>query len=84
MEVLYSDEFAKQLRTIRDGSLRERVAKAIEKIMDDPCAGKPLRYELVGKRSLRVSPFRIIYEYDEASGRLFFHSFGHRKSVYGE
>jgi len=60
LDVLYSGEFAKQLRTIRDGFLKERVTKAIEKIMGDPFSGKPLRYELVGKRSLRVSPFRII------------------------
>ncbi len=82
LKILYSEEFAKQLKPIKDATLKERAIKAIEKIIENPLAGKPLRYGLIGKRSLRVSPFRIVYEYRENAGMLVFHSFGHRKTVY--
>ena len=50
------------------------------KLMDHPEAGKPLKYELKGKRSLRVPPFRIIYSIDGENIDII--TFGHRDDVY--
>lgn len=52
----------------------------VDKLIADPQAGRPLRYGLQGKRSLRLPPFRIIYEID--GERLILHSFENRDTVY--
>lgn len=41
--------------------LRRKVRAGFDRIQSDPDAGKPLKEELTGLRSLRVSRFRIIY-----------------------
>ncbi|VUT26405.1 MAG: Plasmid stabilization system protein [Candidatus Methanolliviera sp. GoM_oil] len=64
VRVEYTKEFRDDLRKIRDGNLRNKIRKAIEKIIDSPGKGKPLKYELKGLRSVRVPPFRIIYKYN--------------------
>jgi hypothetical protein len=43
--------------------MQSKVKKIVEKIIDNPNIGKPLRYELTGLRSVRVPPFRILYEH---------------------
>jgi len=75
-KVFCSDEFAKQLRSFRGNASKGMLNKAIEKIMGDPLSGKPLSYELAGKRSLRISHFRIIYAYEKNTGTITLHSAG--------
>ena len=52
----------------------------VEKIRTDPEVGKPLSYDLAGKRSLRISSFRIIYEYKD--GKVILKTFDNRDKVY--
>lgn len=52
----------------------------VDKLIADPHCGRPLRYDLQGKRSLRLPPFRIIYEID--GDRLILHAFENRDMVY--
>jgi len=42
-------------------SLKKKIRKALEAIGEDPHIGKPLRDELKGLWSFRVSRYRIIY-----------------------
>jgi len=60
--------------------MQGKIKKIVEKIIDNPDIGKPLRYELTGLRSVRVPPFRILYEY--SGDCLIFHTFEHRDTVY--
>ena len=80
MIVEYTDEFARSIRTVRDGKVRLRIKKMVDKVIADPHCGRPLRYDLQGKRSLRLPPFRIIYEVD--GDRLILHTFENRDLVY--
>jgi mRNA interferase RelE/StbE len=82
MDVEYTDEFARTIRTLRDEKVRLRVKKTIARLMANPLCGKPLRYELQGKRSIRVPPFRILYEIQ--GERLILLAFENRSSVYRE
>ena len=41
--------------------LKRKIRAALGMLLSDPLAGKPLKEELKGLRSLRVSRFRIIY-----------------------
>jgi mRNA-degrading endonuclease RelE of RelBE toxin-antitoxin system len=44
--------------------------------------GKPLGGDLLGRRTARRGPFRIIYSIDETSHTLTIHAVGHRSDVY--
>lgn len=59
---------------------RQKSRRIVEKIIDNPDVGKHLRYELAGLRSVRVPPFRILYEL--SGDCLIFHTFEHRDSMY--
>lgn len=80
MQIKYTDEFKKSLKKVRDKGLQEKIKKMVEKIIENPYVGKPLQYELAGMRSVRVPPFRILYEYFD--DHLILHTFEHRDSVY--
>jgi len=76
---LFTEKFASEYEKL-DKSLKIRVGKAIQKIIDKPELGKPLMYSFAGLRSERVGKFRIIYE--EKGNSIIFHMFEHRKKVY--
>jgi mRNA-degrading endonuclease RelE of RelBE toxin-antitoxin system len=61
--------------------LKERLEKQIRKIVDDPEAGKPLRYGL-GEWTVRIPPYRLIYAFQ--GNRLILLRLEHRKSVYDQ
>ena len=54
------DDIAALIRGIHP-DLKRRVRSALGDIIDDPAIGTPLRDELAGLRSYRVSRFRIVY-----------------------
>jgi len=80
MEIIFSEEFTKEFRKIKDKETRLRIIKQIRKLAEKPESGKPLRYELKDHRSVRVSPYRIIYRLDQ--NRIVVNCFDHRKDVY--
>jgi len=80
MHISYTHEFRRGIKKVRDKAMQAKVKKIIKKIIDNPRAGKPLRYELAGLLSVRVPPFRILYEH--TGDCLIFHTFEHRDSVY--
>ncbi len=81
-EIIYSERFKKSVGKVEDPAVRDRIEKQIHKLMSDPEIGKPLRYELKNKRSLRIHPYRILYEYSAADDEIVLISFDHRKEVY--
>lgn len=78
--IVYTQKFERDVRKIRDNSLRERLEKQIRKISENPEFGKPLRYGLKGEWTIRVKPFRLIYAVQ--GDRLILLRFEHRKEVY--
>lgn len=80
MKLIYTDEFERDLKKIRDGKIQARVKKIIQKIIDNPEIGKTMRYELFPLRSVRIPPFRVLYEFK--GDILILHKFEHRKTVY--
>ncbi len=80
--VEYTDEFKDDIKHIKNKDLRWKIKKAIKKIGDNPNVGKPLRYKLKGCFSVRVPPFRIIYEIEGEV--VWLHKFDHRDGVYGK
>ncbi len=80
--VLYTDTARKQYDKL-DARLRRQVDNAIDRISRDPTIGKPLKGELKGIRSERVSNFRVLYKVYETRVEILVLVIEHRRIVYG-
>ena len=80
MKIFYTEEFEKDIKGIKEESEKVRLKKTIEKIIQNPEIGKPLRYKLAGLRSVRISSSRIIYKVE--GERIILLKFGHRRNIY--
>lgn len=65
---------------IRDSATLVRLKKVVESILANPGKGKFLGNILAGKKSVRVTPFRLIFEVHE--NQVIFHTFEHRGKIY--
>ena len=79
-EVVWTKRFERELRKVGDKIIKGRVKKQIEKILDSPETGKPLRFALRHERSIYVPPYRLIYSVQGET--LYLLRFEHRKVVY--
>jgi addiction module RelE/StbE family toxin len=79
-EVVWTKKFERELRKLRNGTFKDRVKDQIEKILDNPETGRPLRFDPKGERSIHVPPYRLIYAVQ--GGTLYLLRFEHRKTVY--
>jgi len=80
MEIIFSEDFEKDFKKIKNHDLRLRLLKQLKKIDDQPEADKPLKYQWKNHRSIRIPPFRIIYRIEE--NKIIINCFDHRKTVY--
>lgn len=80
MQIIFSEEFKRDFKKIKDKLTRIRVINNLKKLEQLPESGKPLQYELKGHRSIRVPPFRIIYRIEKDD--IIINCFDHRKDVY--
>jgi mRNA interferase RelE/StbE len=81
MKVEYSHTAKKQLKKLPK-TKQKKVLGSIEKLKNDPYAGKMLKGEFEGLRSLKVWPYRIIYRYLSQERLLFINVIQHRQKVY--
>ncbi len=80
MQIIFSEEFKKDFKKIKDKTIRLKLVKHIKKLGQLPESGKPLKYELRNHRSIRIPPFRIIYRLEK--DRIIINCFDHRKDAY--
>jgi len=78
--IVSTEKFERDVKKIRDSSLKEKLEKQIRKIAENPEYGKALRYGLKGELTIRVKPYRLIYAVQ--GERLILLRFEHRKNVY--
>lgn len=78
--VVWTEKFESELKKLKDRSVKGRVKKQIEKIIENPETGKPLRFELRGERSIQIPPYRLLYAVE--GDTLYLLRFEHRKTVY--
>lgn len=79
-EILWTHRFEEKLKKIKDKKLKRHIKKEIEKIIENPTVGKPLRFSRKGERTIRVGSFRLIYTVKKET--LVLLDFDHRKRVY--
>ncbi len=63
--VFYHPLFEKQVKKIKDEKTKQQVKRQIQKIIQDPESGKPMKYGRRGTRELYVSPYRLSYLYEK-------------------
>ena len=80
MLIIFSDEFEKDYKRIKDSSLRLKIIKQLKKLEKHPEIGKPLKNKLKNYRSIRVTPFRIIYRIEK--DKIVINCFDHRRKAY--
>lgn len=80
MEIIFSEEFKKDFKKIKDRATRLRIINHLKKLEQLPESGKPLKYELKNHRSVKIPPFRIIYRLE--NDKITINCFDHRKDVY--
>jgi mRNA-degrading endonuclease RelE of RelBE toxin-antitoxin system len=61
--VFFDENFEKNIRKIKDNLLKEKIKKQIEKIINNPEIGKPIRYTRISTREVYISPYRLSYIY---------------------
>jgi mRNA interferase RelE/StbE len=81
MKINYSKTSLKQLKNLPEKNQIE-ILKKIEKLKNDPGIGKKLKGPLKNFRSLKVWPYRIIYQYSDSDKVIFINVIQHRQSVY--
>ena len=64
------------------GIYREKIRKSLRSLGEDPFQGKRLEGELSGKYSVRVWPYRIIYQIYKKELIVSIIDVGHRQGVY--
>lgn len=79
VKVDFEPRFEKLIMKIRDGLLRVKLKKQIQKIVDNPKSGKPMSYGRKGTRELYIKPFRLSYLYHEDKDTVVFADLYHKK-----
>ncbi|MCD4759554.1 type II toxin-antitoxin system RelE/ParE family toxin [archaeon] len=65
VRVISLDDFKRKFHKIKEGSIKGRIIKQIEKIKANPEIGKPMMYSRKGTRELYVPPFRLSYKIEK-------------------
>lgn len=65
-----------------DSDLQKRISLIFDSLKEDPFQGKPLKGDLEGRRSVRVWPYRIIYEIIKHELVIIVIEIVHRKDAY--
>ena len=63
VEVIFDDDFKRFFLKLKDNILKTKIIKQIQKLKNNPEAGKPMRNIRKGTRELYIPPFRLSYKY---------------------
>jgi mRNA-degrading endonuclease RelE of RelBE toxin-antitoxin system len=76
--VLFDSAFKKTVGKMKDGLLKQRLKNQIEKIVENPETGKPMRFSRKETREVYISPFRLSYLYLREENKLIFLELYHK------
>ena len=78
LDVEYRKDFLKKISKIKDASFKEKIKKQVEKIIENPDIGKPMRYNRKGTREVYVSPYRLAYAHISSENKIIFLGIYHK------
>lgn len=81
-KIVYALHFERMLKKCKkkDHSLFTQLSYEMEKIINDPTVGKPLRYAMKNRRRVHVGSFVLVYEFH--NDELRFLDFDHHDHIY--
>lgn len=80
-QIFLTQEAKRQLQYL-DRRYQKALAQALQRLGENPKIGTALRRELKGKFKLRVSRYRIIFQFDHQEKKIWIVTIDHRKDVY--
>ena len=72
LNIEYRNDFLKKISKVKNNSLKLKIKKQVEKIIENPEIGKPMRYSRKGTRELYISPYRLAYAYFSSENKIVF------------
>ena len=76
--VEFGPSFERRGKKIKNQSLKTQVKKHIQKIIDNPEIGKPMRYNRKGTREIYIQQFRLSYVYIKEEDKIIFLDLYHK------
>ena len=70
MLIEHRETFLKKVSKVKHYAIKEQIQKQVEKIIENPEIGKPMRYGRKGTRELYVAPYRLAYAYIQEEEKL--------------
>jgi len=74
----FGSSFEKTFKKIKNLAVKTQLKKQINKIIDNPEMGKPMRYCRKGTRELYVVPFRLSYVWIKDENKIVFLDLYHK------
>ncbi|MBI3031929.1 type II toxin-antitoxin system RelE/ParE family toxin [Candidatus Woesearchaeota archaeon] len=78
LEIEHRENFLKKISKIKHQTIKEQIKKQVEKIIETPEIGKPMRYSRKGTRELYVKPYRLAYAYFQEEKKIVFIDLYHK------
>jgi mRNA-degrading endonuclease RelE of RelBE toxin-antitoxin system len=78
LEIDYKKGFLKIISKIKNESDKIKIKKQIEKILENPNIGKPMRYGRKGTREVYISSYRLAYSYNSLKKKIIFLDIYHK------
>jgi mRNA interferase RelE/StbE len=78
-EIEYTPSFLKRIKGLNKEA-QARIIREVKVLSTNPYAGKSLRGEWKGIRSLRIGDYRVLYQIK--GNKIFLLVVGHRKRIY--
>lgn len=80
VKLAFNPKFQTSFSKLKDGLLKERIIKQIQKIKTNPEIGKPMMHDRKGTRELYIKPFRLAYSYIKSEDKIIILDFYHKDS----
>ena len=80
MNICPTGSFERDVKSVKDKLLKERIKKQIKKLLENPEKGKPLKYALKGERAIYIRPYHLAYAFKDDGLKLL--RLRHRDEVY--
>ena len=80
IQIVYDSviNFLKIIKKINNVSVKNKIIKQIEKILENPEVGKHMRYSRKGTREVYISPYRLVYAYLADENKIIFLDIYHK------
>ncbi len=72
VNIILDPPFESKVKKIKDAFLKNRIKKQMDKIIENPEIGKPMRYGRKGTREVYAGSFRISYAYLQQENKIIF------------